>query len=96
MIVRTGDGLTQALQEVKELSSRIQKYGKTCETVELGAKTHRMLSRCMTAEGILQAALLRTESRGSHYRADFPERDESQTKSIIIGLDNGAVCAAFC
>ena len=81
------------MQEVKALSSRIQKEGQACETVELGAKTHRMLSRCMTAECILQAALLRTESRGSHYRADFPERDESQTRPIVVKLEQGAVCA---
>lgn len=95
MIVRTGVGLTQALHEVEALSARVLQEAVPCEDVLQGIETHRMLSRCLTAECILRSALMRTESRGSHYRADFPEQDDSQSRPIVIGLNDGVVCAAF-
>ena len=95
MIVRTEEGLTQALYEVQELFYRIVGRAVPCEEVHPGVETHRMLSRCLTAECILRAALLRTESRGSHYRADFPQQDDGQADPIVIELKNGTVCAAF-
>jgi fumarate reductase (CoM/CoB) subunit A len=36
------------------------------------------------AEVITRAATLRTESRGSHYRADYPERDDAQWLTNIF------------
>ncbi len=95
MIVRTEAGLTQALNEVAQLSNQIQEGMVPCENILEGAETHRMLSRCLTAECILRAALLRTESRGSHYRADFPQQDDGLTKPIVIGLEDRTVCAVF-
>ena len=95
MIVRTEAGLTQALHEVEDLSARVFAEALPCEDVIQGMETHRMLSRCLTAECILRAALMRTESRGSHYRADFPEQDDSQSRPIVIELNDGAVCTAF-
>src|SRR5579875_1844722 len=38
----------------------------------------------MTASLITEAALSRTESRGGHYRSDFPYEDENWRKKIII------------
>ena len=36
------------------------------------------------AEVITQAGLMRTESRGSHYRSDYPERDDANWLSNIF------------
>jgi succinate dehydrogenase/fumarate reductase flavoprotein subunit len=36
------------------------------------------------AEVITRAATMRTESRGSHYRADFPERDDAHWLTNIF------------
>jgi succinate dehydrogenase/fumarate reductase flavoprotein subunit len=42
------------------------------------------------AEAIVEAASLRTESRGSHYRADHPERDDERwLTNLFISRDNG-------
>ncbi len=39
----------------------------------------------LISEMICRAALLRTESRGSHFRSDFPEEDNTNwLKNIIV------------
>ena len=44
----------------------------------------------MSAEVIVQAALMRTESRGSHYRSDHPKRDdEAWLTNLFASGTNG-------
>ncbi|MFC1820392.1 hypothetical protein ACFLZG_04835 [Thermodesulfobacteriota bacterium] len=41
------------------------------------------------AEMVLKAALMRTESRGGHYRSDYPEERREWLKNISISHDSG-------
>jgi succinate dehydrogenase/fumarate reductase flavoprotein subunit len=44
------------------------------------------------AEVIITAATERTESRGSHYRSDHPQRDDQQwMTNLFVSRDNGSV-----
>jgi L-aspartate oxidase len=44
---------------------------------------------CRVANAILHSALARTESRGAHYRNDFPHRDDEHfRKHSVFGPDN--------
>ena len=46
------------------------------------------LAMCRVAHAILASALARTESRGAHFRNDFPQRDdENFLKHSIFGRD---------
>jgi succinate dehydrogenase / fumarate reductase, flavoprotein subunit len=78
-VVRNGPGLRKAADGVRALKERyarvgIQDHGRTfntdlMETIELG-----FMLDC--AELVIAGALAREESRGGHYREDFPERDD--------------------
>lgn len=78
-VVRTARSLTDASDSIAELRSRyarigIDDHGSTfntdlTEALELGA----MLD---CAEALVVGALAREESRGAHFREDFPERDD--------------------
>ena len=80
-VFRQKDGLTEALDKVKELKKRyrqvaIQDKGSCfnrdlLDAIELGY----MLD---LAEVITLAALTREESRGAHSREDFPKRDDEK------------------
>jgi L-aspartate oxidase len=75
-ILRTGDGLTTAIHELSETSM------VSCATA---ARPHFELRNLHTlALLIARCALAREESRGGHYRLDFPEtRAEFQKHSYI-------------
>ncbi len=64
-IVRTAVGLRSAIEELERIARTVEPGGED----ELpGAAANA----CLTASLIARAALTRTESRGAHYRADFP------------------------
>lgn len=65
-IVRWGGGLRSALEELAEL-------GRSTEVKRAaGPPPGPVANAVLTASLIARAALTRTESRGAHYRSDFP------------------------
>lgn len=79
-VFRTGESLNQALSDIRELQKRyrnasVQDKGKLfntdlLEAIELGFLLD-------IAEVTVVAAINRKESRGGHYREDFPNRDDA-------------------
>ncbi len=81
-VVREVFGLETGLSGIEELRERLAAAslagpGELFDAVKLD----NMLT---VSEMICRAALLRTESRGAHYRADFPEEDDHWRKTIEI------------
>lgn len=77
-IVRNGAALEAGLERVRYWQS----YVLNRQFAERGAwELQNMLT---AAELILRAALIREESRGVHYRQDFPATDDKNWKKTII------------
>lgn len=70
-IIRTAKGLEEAQKEVKELKSNFGYTDKCCSKEE-----YELRNLFMAAELIIEFALLREESRGAHYRSDYPNQKE--------------------
>ena len=86
-LVRTHAGLLQAralLEELGEQSSR-GSIGGPCEANPAWQQSLDLESQLMVASLIVESALVREESRGAHFRADFPERDdEGWLRAVIV------------
>ncbi|WP_286005906.1 fumarate reductase flavoprotein subunit [Campylobacter avium] len=79
-IFRTGEGLKEAVDELEELYKKsldIKVHSKDIATanpeLEEAYRVPRMLKVALC---VAYGALLRTESRGAHYREDYPKRDD--------------------
>ena len=86
-VVRTGPRLAQCLTKIKELQSRYAKVqlsdasGWTNQSFLYARAVGDML---VMAESIALGAQLRQESRGAHYRTDFPERNDAQFMATTL------------
>jgi len=79
-VVRCQSGLTAALESFEQLRSRFTASdGRS--TPWLWAQTRNILE---VAPLLLLAALRRQESRGAHYRSDFPSLEESWRGSLLL------------
>jgi fumarate reductase (CoM/CoB) subunit A len=81
-IVRSGTGLKEALKDIK-------KYQKTAAALTAGyAATLRAIIEtrfaAATAQLVAESALRREESRGTHYRTDYPNQLEKYAKPFTI------------
>jgi len=81
-IVRCRESLMQAQTALSEIRSHIKggsfspAYGEVINMLDL-------------ADGLVQAALIREESRGAHYRSDFPTSRWEWCKHIILNKVRG-------
>jgi succinate dehydrogenase/fumarate reductase flavoprotein subunit len=90
-LIRSGEGLKRALVEIEDVGRRL-------ETVAVrGGGAYNLAwqdwinlqSQTTAAWLIARSALERTESRGSHYRRDFPET-ATEAVAVIAGYADGA------
>jgi fumarate reductase (CoM/CoB) subunit A len=83
LVIRNANGLDQMAAECMDLHKHLHEDVAVTTAADLRAaiELDNMLEVCLM---ITRAAQLRTESRGSHYREDFPEKDPDQEQSIIL------------
>ncbi len=77
-LFRDRQGLETALAELEPASRALEGRLQTGEPLD--ASKWRTASLLTTARLIARAALRREESRGGHYRSDFPKRDDIHWK----------------
>jgi len=89
-IEREGEGLKKALEELLQLykMSKTMSAGGGPGAYELMA-AHETINMIMNALATTRAALWRTESRGAHYRLDYPNRDNENWLVHTILTWNG-------
>ena len=80
-LVRTHESMSAAISSLRTLTQRaaavtVQDKGLVFNT-EL-VQAFELQSLLDVAETIVTSALARTESRGAHYRSDFPKRDDTR------------------
>lgn len=93
LIERSEEGLTDALKKIEGLFRAAS--GTETDDVEAIVRTRRLRGQLLTAQCILTAALLRKESRGSHFRKDYPTEDPSQASPIVLHMENNGISAHF-
>ena len=75
-IVRDGKGLRQAVAELQKQQSQL------CASPQRRAQEARNIVNCALL--VARSALAREESRGAHYRLDFPAHDDARFKKHSI------------
>ncbi|MBI3683921.1 MAG: FAD-binding protein [Acidobacteria bacterium] len=96
-IVRHASGLDLALQQLKRLEERTQQARVAGAAASNPAWNEILDLTNMIATGTLVArsALLRTESRGAHYREDYPRPDAGWLSNILWEQRDGEWQAAL-
>jgi fumarate reductase (CoM/CoB) subunit A len=96
-IVRSGEDLEKALKSLRRLEGMVNSVTATCRNRHWNRELLEALELKLmigTAGLIVTSALLRTESRGSHYRRDFPGADPTWCRNIILSKDSeGSITA---
>jgi succinate dehydrogenase / fumarate reductase flavoprotein subunit len=91
---RTGAGLEEAIDKIKELQARFANV----RVEDKGLKWNTDLMEAWELGALLDlaevtafSALWRTESRGGHFREDFPNRDDVNFLKHSVAWKNGSV-----
>jgi len=94
-VFRTEAGISEAIETLKELKDRTDRTALSIKTLTMNlelVKRWELDNLLDLSLVIAQAALNRRESRGAHFREDFPERlDEYKDHTLIAMQEFGVV-----
>ncbi len=98
-IFRDESGISQALEKVRELKERAKglRVSDTSSVFNTNLQqTLEFLNLLEISEVIALGALERRESRGAHYRTDYPKRDdENFLKHTVVRRENGELKLSY-
>jgi len=84
-MLRSEQGLRRALDELVELKNKVYSGNLKVNTPRKVKEMLELRNMVQVATFMVTAALQRTESRGGHYRTDYPFRDDTNwLKNILI------------
>jgi len=94
-IMRTADSLRRGLAGLAELEQELLATGVADDGRAFNLTWHDWLnleSQILVSRAIAEAALVREDSRGAHFREDFPEtRDLDTSANTVVRLRDGAM-----
>lgn len=92
-VVRSSDGLRQAFEAIKPVAEEAR---AGCMQLEFKGPYNRRVidalearSSAVTVQAMAMSALERQESRGAHFREDFPETDDKFLRHSILAERDG-------
>ncbi len=97
-IIRTKKLLEQSLQDLYILKKQALSHpiDNSDNSKSSGHSYFELLNMLDVAETIISSSIIREESRGSHFRLDFPSRnDKDWLNHVIIQLSNSNVISSF-
>lgn len=97
-IIREGSKLRKGIKKISELEKTFYSKNsilKSFKKYENVVSTWEVKSALVVCEAVLRSALIRQESRGAHYRSDFPNRDDIKWKVNIYCRKSGREMVLF-
>jgi succinate dehydrogenase/fumarate reductase flavoprotein subunit len=83
--IRNAESLREGLARISHLETQLTRLDVKGRSVAL----HEVSGSLLISKAIMRAALEREESRGAHYREDFPQRNDANwLKRILLKLDH--------
>jgi len=92
-IFRTEQGLTRAVDVLNELKTRADKTALSSKSLRMNQELvqHWELDNLLTVSmAVAQGALNRRESRGAHFREDYPERNDALNYHTLVSMQQFA------
>jgi succinate dehydrogenase/fumarate reductase flavoprotein subunit len=86
-IIRSEGGLKEGIKKIDKILNKLETL-QPSHSRELW-RNLECINAALTARAIAVSALARKESRGSHYREDFPDEDKNWVKHISVRLKEG-------
>lgn len=92
-IVRDEAGLKAGLEELARLSEEAENC--CCDEGLSAYENYRIPYMLITARAIMMSALAREESRGAHFRSDFPETRDEYCRCSLASFSDGEISIGF-
>ncbi len=79
-----GTGIIRSRESLEEALNKLAKVEKQLDFVPVSAGELELRNMLLVAGLITRAALDRTESRGAHYRTDYPQKDDKDWRRHLV------------
>ena len=91
-VLRTATGMKRAIGRIAEIRSELGETGVASDNLAFNLTWHdwlNMASLCEVSEVIARAGLARENSRGAHYREDFPDSGPMESSYFTVARMQG-------